>query len=83
MNARISHISARSLWTLLVIAGLALACGSAAAASLDAAAIGKAAGTKATAQSDGVVKIGWSRSDVPVTVDGFSARTAFELSPMT
>ncbi len=60
MNARISHLSARSLWTLLVIAGVALACGSAIAASLDAAAISKAAGTKATIQKDGVVKIGWS-----------------------
>ncbi|MGN6192439.1 MAG: DUF1259 domain-containing protein, partial [Rhodanobacteraceae bacterium] len=39
-------------------------------ASLDAAAIGKVAGTKGTLQSDGVVKIGWSRSEVPVTVDG-------------
>jgi len=70
MNARISHVSASSLRMLLVIAGLALACGCAAAASLDAAAIGEAAGTKATTQKDGVVKIGWSRSDVPVTVDG-------------
>jgi len=70
MNARVSHLPTRSLWTLWVIAGLALACGSAVAASLDAAAIGKAAGTKATTQKDGVVKIGWSRSDVPVTVDG-------------
>ena len=70
MNARFSDIPARSLWTLLVIAGLALACGPAAAASLDAAAIAKAAGAKATLQGDGVVKIGWSRSDVPVTVDG-------------
>ena len=70
MNARFSDISARSLWMLLVIAGCALACGSAAAASLDAATIGKAAGTKATVQNDGVVKIGWSRSDVPVVVDG-------------
>jgi hypothetical protein len=55
---------------LWVIAGLTLAYGTAAAASLDAAAIGKAAGTKATLQSDGVAKIGWSRSDVLVTVDG-------------
>lgn len=70
MNARVSHLSIRSLWTLLIIAGLALACGSAAAASLDAAAISQAAGVKATTQKDGVVKIGWSRSDVPVTVDG-------------
>ena len=70
MNARISHFSAHSLWTLMVIAVLTLACDSATAASLDAGAIGKAAGTKATLQSDGVVKIGWSRTDVPVTVDG-------------
>lgn len=40
------------------------------AATLDPAAIGKAAGVEAKAQPDGVVKIGWSRSDVPVTVDG-------------
>lgn len=70
MNAHISHSSARSLWMLLVIAGLALACGPVIAASLDAAAIGKAAGVAAKTQPDGVVKIGWSRSDVPVTVDG-------------
>ena len=70
MNARVSHLSTRSLWTLWVIVGLVLACGPVAAASLDAAAIGKAAGTKATTQKDGVVKIGWSRSDVPVRVDG-------------
>ncbi|HJP98801.1 MAG TPA: DUF1259 domain-containing protein [Rhodanobacteraceae bacterium] len=70
MNARISHILARCLWTLLVVAGLAVACSSAVAASLNAAAIGKAAGVEAKTQADGVVKIGWSRSDVPVTVDG-------------
>ncbi|TAM97864.1 MAG: DUF1259 domain-containing protein [Rhodanobacteraceae bacterium] len=40
------------------------------AATLDAAAIGKAAGVTAQTQKDGVVKIGWSRTDVPVTVDG-------------
>lgn len=70
MKARVSHISIRSLWTLCVISGLALAYGPAHAAALDAFAINKAAGTKATVQGDGVVKIGWSRSDVPVTVDG-------------
>lgn len=69
MNARISRVAVSYLRMLLVIAGLALACGCA-AASLDAAVIGEAAGTKATTQKDGVVKIGWSRSDVPVTVDG-------------
>ena len=70
MNARISRLPARSLWTLLVTAGLALTCGSAAAASLDVAAIGKAAGVAAKIQPDGVVKIAWSRSEVLVTVDG-------------
>lgn len=40
------------------------------AATLDPVAIGKAAGVDAKAQPDGVVKIGWSRNDVPVTVDG-------------
>lgn len=70
MKARVSHISIRSLWTLCVISGLALAYGPAHTAALDAFAISKAAGTKATVQGDGVVKIGWSRSDVPVLVDG-------------
>lgn len=40
------------------------------AATLDPAVIGKAAGVVAKAQPDGVVKIGWSRNDVPVIVDG-------------
>jgi hypothetical protein len=39
-------------------------------ATLDADAIGRAAGTGATATADGVVRVGWSRNDVPVTVDG-------------
>ena len=39
-------------------------------ASLDAAAIGAAAGAQANASPDGVVRIGWSRTDVPVAVDG-------------
>jgi hypothetical protein len=37
---------------------------------LDAAAIGRAAGTAATTGPDGVVRIGWSRTDVAVQVDG-------------
>jgi len=37
---------------------------------LDADKIGKAAGTKATTTPDGVVRIGWARTDVAVTVDG-------------
>jgi hypothetical protein len=38
--------------------------------SLDADKIGAAAGTKATTTKDGVVRIGWARTDVAVTVDG-------------
>jgi hypothetical protein len=37
---------------------------------LDADKIGAAAGTKATTTKDGVVRIGWARDDVAVTVDG-------------
>ena len=39
-------------------------------AALDADAIAKASGAPATAQPDGVVRIGWPRTDVTVTVDG-------------
>jgi len=37
---------------------------------LDAQAISQAAGTKASVSDDGVVRIGWSRDDVQVTIDG-------------
>jgi hypothetical protein len=37
---------------------------------LDAGKIGQAAGVKPTAAPDGVVRIAWARSDVPVSVDG-------------
>lgn len=37
---------------------------------LNAEAIGQAAGAEATATEDGVVRVGWSRDDVSVTVDG-------------
>jgi hypothetical protein len=40
------------------------------AAPLDVEAIAKASGTSAAAQTDGVVRIGWPRTDVAVTVDG-------------
>jgi hypothetical protein len=39
---------------------------------LDADKIGQAAGTKATTTKDGVVRLGWSRTDVKVTVDGMA-----------
>lgn len=54
---------------VFLVAGL-LAAGSVRAESLDAAVIGKAAGTEARPGPDGVVRIGWSRTDVAVTVDG-------------
>lgn len=41
-------------------------------AELDAAAIGEAAGTEASVQEDGVVRIGWGRDDVRVTIDGMA-----------
>lgn len=41
-----------------------------AAAALDAKAISAASGVEATTTPDGVVRIGWSRTDVKVTVDG-------------
>ena len=58
--------------TFQIIAALILALGSAARAepAPDADAIGRAAGTAATATPDGVVRVGWVRSEVPVSVDG-------------
>ena len=59
---------------LLLIFSLALlpdgAAASAADKPLDAKAIGAAAGATANADADGVVKVGWSRDDVAVKVDG-------------
>ena len=43
-------------------------------AALDADAIGSAAGAAATTAVDGVVRIGWSRDDVAVQVDGMPFR---------
>ena len=43
---------------------------------LDAGKIGAAAETKTTVAKDGVVRIAWSRTDVPVTIDGLAFRPA-------
>src|SRR5579859_8135610 len=43
---------------------------------LDAEKIGKAAGTKATTTPDGVVRLGWARTDVAVKVDGMAFKPA-------
>lgn len=56
------------LWAMIALTPLAV--GAADKSGLDAKAIGKAAGTEATTKADGVVRIGWSRTDVPVTIDG-------------
>jgi hypothetical protein len=48
--------------------------------SLDAKALGGASGATATATPDGVVKIGWPRTDVSVTVDGMTLPPAAGLS---
>lgn len=58
----------RPLGALLLSSGLAL--GSASAAELVPEQIGEAANAEATLQPGGVVRIGWSRDGVPVTVEG-------------
>lgn len=55
---------------LFVISAGLLTAGVARSETLDAAAIGNAADTEARTLPDGVVRIGWSRTDVAVTVDG-------------
>jgi len=45
-------------------------------AKLDEGQIGKAAGSKATTTPDGVVRLGWPRTDVAVTVDGMPFKPA-------
>ena len=56
-------------FTALLAALFIAACSATSAADLDKQAIANAADTQATAEGD-VVRIGWSRDDVPVTVDG-------------
>lgn len=70
MNPFVFRTRLRSLYSALIAFGLVATSFSSVAATLDPAAIGKAAGTDAKAQPDGVIKIGWMRTDVPVTVDG-------------
>jgi hypothetical protein len=67
-----SHFSPASRVCLIALSLLLTCLGSvgAAAADLDPAKIGEASGTEAKQQADGVVRIGWSRDDVPVKVDG-------------
>lgn len=53
---------------------------SAPARPLDAGAIGAAAGTTANTTDDGIVRVTWARSDVPVHVDGMSFPVAAGLT---
>lgn len=76
MNSASSRSRTRPLRTLIIAASLMWAAWPSFAAKLDPAVIGKAAGVEAKQQTDGVVKIGWSRTDVPVTVDGVRLATA-------
>src|ERR1700730_490351 len=72
--ARVVRTRITSIWIPGCLAASALLSAPtiAAAASLDAKAIGEASGATATATPDGVVKIGWPRTDVPITVDGMT-----------
>jgi len=61
----------RASCLLLVIAAAGLTTAEPAGAEgLDAVAIGKAAGAQTTTGADGVVRVGWPRTDVEVSVDG-------------
>jgi hypothetical protein len=53
----------------ILVAGCLVAAFAASEDRLDADLIGRVAATKATTTPDGVVRIAWARSDVPVTVD--------------
>jgi hypothetical protein len=53
-----------------ILAGAALALRAYAGGTLNADAIARAAGTKTTTTPDGVIRLGWPRTDVPVAVDG-------------
>lgn len=64
------HDRHSTLRVLLLLAASLVSAAATGAETLDAAAIGKAAGTEARTLPDGVVRIGWSRTDVAVTVDG-------------
>jgi len=59
-----------SLLAAAVALSLAVQGAAAGVTKLDAATIGAAAGLSATTTPDGVVRVGWARTDVPVRVDG-------------
>lgn len=70
MSSRDFNVSRRPLYAALITLSLATVALPCAAAAFDPATIGTAAGVEAKLQPDGAIRIGWTRSDVPVTVDG-------------
>lgn len=68
-NGENALIRRTTIWGTAILL-FSLGTASSAAPALDADAIGRAAGVAATATPEGVVRVGWSRSDVVVTVDG-------------
>jgi hypothetical protein len=71
MNSKGSQVWCAALLTLALVGlGAAFFARAADAPHLDADKISTAAGVKATTTKDGVVRIAWARTDVPVRVDG-------------
>src|SRR3984893_19361560 len=72
--ARVVRTRITSIWIPGCLAASALLSAPtiAAAASLDAKAVGEASGASAPTTPDGVVRIGWPRTDVTVTVDAMT-----------
>jgi hypothetical protein len=64
--------AARAVGAVLVILFISIALPAWASDALDAQRIAEASGTKTTTAADGVVRIGWSRADVAVAVDGMT-----------
>jgi hypothetical protein len=62
-------ILGRFAFALLLTTSLPFVASAQQAGRLDAEQIGRASGSKPTASPDGVVRIAWARSDVPVKVD--------------
>jgi hypothetical protein len=67
MNRYRQHALGGVVMVMMLVAGPACLAGP---GGIEADAISKASGAKAAVQADGVVRIGWKRDDVKVTVDG-------------
>jgi hypothetical protein len=76
MSTRVKRLLSVSLAAAALAAGAGGARGQSGEHRLDAAAIGRAAGMKAAAKPDGVVRLEWPRKDVKVTVDGMALQPA-------